>query len=33
MGENGQYRCEACGRTFETKSALEGHVHDIGLVD
>ncbi len=33
MEENDQYHCEACGRAFETRSELEGHVHDIGLVD
>lgn len=28
-----EYRCEACGETFETRTALERHVHEIGLVD
>jgi len=28
-----RYRCAACGETFETRSDLERHVHDAGLVD
>jgi DNA-directed RNA polymerase subunit RPC12/RpoP len=27
------YRCDACGKEFESREALERHVHDIGLVD
>jgi len=28
-----EHVCEACGKAFETESALERHVHDAGLVD
>jgi|GEM_PF-2960843 hypothetical protein len=31
--ENGEHVCEACGKAFETESALERHVHNVGLVD
>lgn len=29
----GELVCEVCGETFESKRALERHVHDAGLVD
>ncbi|MFB6179473.1 MAG: C2H2-type zinc finger protein [Halorientalis sp.] len=32
MDETDSYRCDACGKTFEQRSALERHVRDIGLV-
>jgi DNA-directed RNA polymerase subunit RPC12/RpoP len=33
MESKQEYRCEACGQTFETRSELERHVHTTGLVD
>lgn len=27
------YRCESCGRSFDSEAALHRHVHDVGLVD
>jgi transposase-like protein len=31
--DHGSYRCEACGKEFETERALRAHVHTVGLVD
>lgn len=33
MEQQGTYRCEVCGREFETRGALEKHVHHTGLVE
>ncbi len=33
MDRDDDYRCDACGVTFETERALTRHVHDVGLVD
>ncbi len=30
--EESEYRCEACGRTFETREALLEHMCDQGQV-
>lgn len=27
------YVCEVCDETFESREALERHVHDVGIVD
>jgi len=31
-GEAEEYVCRICGRRFESKAALERHVHDAGLL-
>jgi hypothetical protein len=31
--EQEPYRCEACGKEFETERGLRAHVHTVGLVD
>jgi DNA-directed RNA polymerase subunit RPC12/RpoP len=31
--DSGQYRCEACGKEFDTERELREHVHAVGLVD
>ncbi|WP_136589362.1 C2H2-type zinc finger protein [Salinigranum halophilum] len=31
--DSDSYRCEVCGKEFETKRALRAHVHAVGLVD
>jgi hypothetical protein len=31
--EHEQYRCEACGRQFDSERALRAHVRSVGLVD
>jgi hypothetical protein len=28
-----EHVCEACERAFESRAALDRHVHDVGLVD
>ena len=30
--ENG-YRCEACGKEFDSEEELEAHVREVGLVE
>ncbi len=32
MASNETYRCEACGREFESREQLQRHVKEVGLV-
>jgi DNA-directed RNA polymerase subunit RPC12/RpoP len=31
--ERETYRCDACGREFDSEEALRAHVRSVGLVD
>jgi hypothetical protein len=32
-GDGEIYVCGACGKEFDSREALERHVHDVGIVD
>jgi DNA-directed RNA polymerase subunit RPC12/RpoP len=31
--ERGTYRCDACGKEFDSEEALRAHVRSVGLID
>jgi hypothetical protein len=33
VDSHGTFRCEACGREFDSREALRAHVRSVGLVD
>jgi DNA-directed RNA polymerase subunit RPC12/RpoP len=33
MDERETYRCEVCGKEFDSEQALQAHVRSVGLVD
>jgi DNA-directed RNA polymerase subunit RPC12/RpoP len=33
MDERETYRCESCGKEFDSERALRAHVRAVGLVD
>jgi DNA-directed RNA polymerase subunit RPC12/RpoP len=33
MDDHEVYRCEACGKEFDSERALQAHVRSVGLVD
>jgi uncharacterized C2H2 Zn-finger protein len=33
MDDGETFRCEACGKEFESERALQAHVRAVGLVD
>jgi DNA-directed RNA polymerase subunit RPC12/RpoP len=33
MTDQERYRCEACGKEFDSRRELERHVHRVGLVE
>jgi DNA-directed RNA polymerase subunit RPC12/RpoP len=33
VAERETYRCDACGKEFDSERALQAHVRSVGLVD